>query len=105
MKNRYELLNKLYQWIVLEQAGSKIPKEVLDKEPALREIKNAVSQVAAKLCYVTGQNKYETQVALAKLFTAGLVEFERGDDGEFRLKAVSDPDLGILEEYNDNLKG
>lgn len=105
MADRYELLNKLYQWIIMEQAGSKPPQEIIDNEPILRDAKTAIEQVAAKLCYVTGQNKYATQIALAKLFTAGLIELERGDDGEFRIKGVDNPDLGILTEYNEKLKG
>lgn len=104
MTDRYELMNKLFQWIVMEQAGNPPPKEVLDKEPYLREVKNAIEEIAARICYSTNQNKYETQVSLAKLFTSGLVELSRGDDGVFRIKSVDDPNIAILEEFNDKLR-
>lgn len=103
MNDRYILLNQLYQMICFEQMGEKIPEEALKDKRYLKEIKQAIGEVAEKLCRINGGDVHQTQLAIAKLFTAGLVELERGKDGEVRLNGVEDIDYQFLQEFNDNL--
>lgn len=104
MERRYELLNKLYHAIISEQAGDPIPDHVLKQDPEFYETRNAVRQISAKICSVSKQNKYETMMAISKLFTAGLVDFDRNADGEWKMKPVKDIDENILQEFNEKLQ-
>lgn len=104
MHERYQLMNRLFQLILADQAGLTLPEEQTSIELLAKEVLPALEAIAARTVYTSGGNKHEIMVQLAKLYTAGIIQFHREKGGEFVVGAVKEPNAQDIEEFNDNIK-
>lgn len=104
MNEHFQLLNVLFQMIVADQAGVHLPETFIAQNDYARKAFEMLGEQAAKICKISHGDQHQTMFALAKLFTSGLIGLERGIDGEVRVIPVKEPDLELLQNFNDNIR-
>src|SRR5262245_56654937 len=104
MNERYQLMNYLYELILSDQLGNKLPEPQSNLQKHAIDVFGAIDQRAIKLVYSNGGQKHEHMLQLAKLYTSGLITLERGKGEDFVVKAVRNPDISVLTEFNEKLQ-